>query len=155
MGMRAEVVAPFVAAAVEVLSAETGVEVHRGKLWLETGGIRVNGIAALISLVGRVEGLVMLNLDTRSCLALVSAMIGEEQQKLNELVQSAVAELCNVIAGKAATKLSRLGMETNITVPSLIIGNDVTISILRLSRLVIPLEAQLGKLELHLALKEG
>ncbi len=154
MPLKVETIAPFVTAAADVVRAETGMPVRRGKLWMEDGGIKVNGVAALISLLGQIEGLVMFNMATTTCLAFVSSMMGEDQTELDEMAQSGIAELCNVIAGRAATKLSNAGLFTDISVPSLIIGKDVTISILRLSRLVVPLETELGTLEVHLAIKE-
>jgi len=45
-------------------------------------------------------------------------------------------------------------MFTDISVPSLIIGRDVTISVLRLTRLVVPLDTEMGIIELHLAVRE-
>lgn len=154
MAIKLELVAPFVTAAAEVLHAETGTDVSRGQLRLDTGGIRVNGVAAMISLLGQVEGLVMFSMASDTCRALISRMVGEEFEELNELVQSGIAELSNVVAGRAATKLSNAGMFTDISVPSLIIGRDVTISVLRLTRLVVPLDTEMGIIELHLAVRE-
>jgi len=152
--VKIEFLNPFVTAAAEVLRAEAGVSIKRGNLSLESSGITMKDVATMISLVGDVEGMVIFSMPKAMCLALVSQMVGEEFSELNELAQSGVAELGNVIAGRAATKLSASGFATDISVPTLIIGNGATIATLRIQRLVVPLQTEFGTMEIHLALRE-
>ena len=154
MSVALELVNPFIAAAAEVLRTETASEVKRGALALERSNITATEVTTLLSLVGDVEGMVMLGMSENTAKAIVSRMMGEEFSELDELVQSGIGELGNVISGRAITKLSASGYTTDISVPTLIIGRGATVSTLDIQRLVVPLEADFGLISLHLALRE-
>ncbi|MHB0877690.1 MAG: chemotaxis protein CheX [Anaerolineae bacterium] len=154
MTVAVELVNPFIVAAAEVLRTETASEVRRGALALERSNITAMEVTTLLSLVGDVEGMVMLSMSSGTAVAIVSRMMGEEFPELDELVQSGIGELGNVISGRAVTKLSAAGYTTDISVPTLIIGRGATVSTLDLQRLVVPLEADFGLIQLHLALRE-
>ena len=154
MTLKPELINPFLVAASEVLLAETGSEPRRGKLALERSAATTQEVTALLTLVGQVEGAVLFSMDTATALALVSRMMGETFTEFDELVQSGVGELGNVIAGRAATKLSESGLECSISVPTLIIGRGSTISTLDFQRLMVPLETDVGAFRIDLALRE-
>ncbi len=81
--------------------------------------------------------------------------MGEKFDVLNELVQSGIAELGNVITGQASMRLAEAGFESNISTPSLIIGRGASISTLAYPRLVVPLTTKIGSLTIHLSLREN
>lgn len=93
-------------------------------------------------------------LDARVACAMASAMMGEEFSALDELVQSGVAEVGNVISGRAMMRLAEMGLETQIAPPVLLLGQDTRISTLSLPRLLVPIELSYGTIEMHIALKE-
>ncbi|MHB0875720.1 MAG: chemotaxis protein CheX, partial [Anaerolineae bacterium] len=107
----------------------------------------------LISLVGDVQGSVMYSMPTSMALGLVARMMGEPFEEFDELAQSGIGELGNVITGQAATKLSQTGITVDLSVPTLIIGRGATISTLDFQRLVVPLDTDLGTMHIHLALR--
>jgi chemotaxis protein CheX len=82
-------------------------------------------------------------------------MMGEGFQELSALAQSGIAELGNVITGRASMKLSQAGYEATISPPSLVLGANAAISTLDTPRLVVPLESQFGPVHIHLALRPG
>ena len=86
--------------------------------------------------------------------ALAAAMMGQEFETFDSLAQSGIAELGNVITGRASIKLAEAGFQADISPPTLIQGKAVTISTLDFSRLVVPLTTDLGELTVHLALRE-
>lgn len=146
---------PFVEAASEVLRAECGVEVIRGNISLQKSAMTTDDITVLISLVGQVQGVVLFGLARETGLRLVSQVMGQEFTTLDNLVQSGIAELGNVIAGRATVKFSQAGMEANISPPTLLIGKGTTISTLDFSRICVPLETEIGMVTAHLALRES
>ena len=145
---------PFVTSAAEVLRAEVGIEVKRGNLTLSSSATTSSDVSTLVNLVGDVEGLVLYSMPVEMCLSIVSRMVGQEFQEFDELAQSGIAELGNVISGQAATKLSNAGYEAQISVPTLITGRGVTISTINFQRLIVPLQTDVGSMEIHLALRE-
>jgi chemotaxis protein CheX len=154
MAVKTEIIGPFVAAAAEVLHAEAGVAVRRGQLSLASGSIITRDVATIVSVVGQVEGMVLYNLSFPMCLALVSRMVGQEFDQFDGLAQSGIAELGNVMAGRAVTKLSAAGFVADISVPTMVIGQRTQVTAPNLQRLVVPLETEVGGLEMHLALRE-
>lgn len=145
---------PFIDAANEVLLAEADVQTQRGNLSLHKSALTTNDITVLISLVGQVQGVVLYGMSIPTGLALVSGMMGQEFTEFDNLAQSGVAELGNVITGRATIKLSQAGFASNISPPTLIQGKGVKISTLDFSRIVVPLVTDLGEITVHLALRE-
>ena len=143
---------PFVEAASEVLKAEVGTEVRRGTLSLQKSAMTTDDITVLISLVGQVQGVVLYGLSKETGLGLVSKITDQEFKEFDSLAQSGIAELGNVITGRASVKLSHTGFESTISPPTLMIGAGATISTLDLPRLIVPLEGPPGKMVIHLAL---
>ena len=145
---------PFVQAAVEVLKAEMEEEAVRGEITLQKSSLTSDDITVLINLIGDVYGVVMYGMSTKTCLNLVSKILGQEFTEFNTLAQSGVAELGNVISGQATIRFSEAGYKSNISTPTVLNGNGVEISTLDFPRVVVPLETQFGILTVHLALRE-
>lgn len=146
---------PFVEAANEVLGAEVGVRLTRGALTLQKSALTSDEVTVLISMVGQVQGVVLYGLSVATGLALVSRMLAQEFAEFDGLAQSGVAELGNVITGRASIKLANAGIAAEISPPTVVQGRGVTISTLDFSRIVVPLASELGQLTVHLALRES
>jgi chemotaxis protein CheX len=146
---------PFVNAAFEVIHTETNITAERGDLSLERVPYRTEDITVVIGLVGAVEGTVFYSMNIQTALCLVGKMLGDEVREMNQLAQSGISELANVITGRASVLLSESGYEATISPPALIIGKDAIISTLDFPRLVVPLILDKGALKIHLALREG
>ncbi len=146
---------PFLEAVSEVIKAETGSEAIKGDLTLDKTAYITDDVTVIIALVGSVEGMVMYSLSNDTAIKIVSTMMGESFQEFDSLVQSGVAELGNVITGRASVKLSQTGYESTISPPTLIIGSGSQISTLDFPRLVVPLRTNQGDITVQLALREG
>lgn len=146
---------PFIEAAFEVLNAEAGISAQRGALGLEQSEYRTDDITVILALVGAVEGTVYFGMSEETAIALVSKMIGENILTFDSLAQSGIAELGNVITGRASVKLSGAGYEATISPPTLLLGKGATISTLDFARIVVPVAFDKGSMNIHLALREG
>jgi chemotaxis protein CheX len=146
---------PFVEAATEGLQAECQVTVTRGSLSLHKSAITANDVTVLISLIGQIQGVVLYGLSTSTGMALVSRVLGQEFSEFDSLAQSGVAELGNVITGRATVKLSQTGISANISPPTLILGKGLTISTLDFARVLVPLATDSGEVIVHLALRDS
>lgn len=146
---------PFVEAANEVLNAEVGVKLTRGALTLQKSALTSDEVTVLISLVGQVQGVVLYGLSTKTGVAMVSRMMAQDFTEFDGLAQSGVAELGNVITGRASIKMANTGVAAEISPPTLIQGQGITISTLDFSRIVVPLTCELGQITVHLALRES
>jgi chemotaxis protein CheX len=153
--MRTELVNPFLLAAGEVLASEAGVKVSRGPLSLERDVYETDHVTVLVSVIGEVWGMAFYGMSQDTAKGILSRMLGQEVTAFDELAQSGIGELGNVITGKATTKLAEQGYNANISVPTLIIGKGSRISTLDIGRLVIPLQTELGVVRLDLALRDN
>jgi chemotaxis protein CheX len=146
---------PFVGSAHETLSLELHETIGRGDLRLENGSYQTDDLTVIISLIGAVDGTVFFSMSKETARQVASILMGEKFDSLDKLAQSGIAELANVITGRASMKLAEAGYESNISTPSLIMGKGATISTLDYPRLVVPLTTSAGPLVIHMALREG
>ena len=144
---------PFIEAAVEVLKAEVDANITRGQLSLHKSSLTTDDITVLINLIGDVFGVVMYSMPTATGLNMVSKMMGQEFTQLDTLAQSGVAELGNVISGRATIKFSQAGYKADISTPTVLLGQGIEVSTLDFPRIVVPLDTGLGMMTVHLALK--
>ena len=145
---------PFVEAAAEVLEKEVGAKVQRGSLSLQKSALTSDEITVLLSLVGQVQGVVLYGLSIDTSLKMVSKMMGQEFSEFDNLAQSGIAELGNVITGRATVKLSKEGFDSEISPPTLVQGQGLQISTLDFPRVVVELKTEMGNIIVHLALRE-
>jgi chemotaxis protein CheX len=82
-------------------------------------------------------------------------MMGQKCTDFDNLAQSGIAELGNVITGRATIKLEEAGYKSMISPPTMIAGRGVKISTLDFSRIVVPLKTNQGDIMIHLALRES
>ncbi|MHB1415596.1 MAG: chemotaxis protein CheX [Chloroflexota bacterium] len=152
--MNVDLMNPFVDAALSVLEAEVGPPIERGPLTLQRSTFAGQDITAVVAVTGQLQGLVLFGFAKSTALALVSAIIGQEFQAFDDLAESGVAELGNVITGRAAMSLADNGYQAKIAPPLLLSGKGARISTLDITRLVVPIETRCGRVELQLALRE-
>jgi chemotaxis protein CheX len=145
---------PFVEAATEVLQVECQLNATHGNLSLQKSALTTDEITVMLSLIGEVQGVVLYGLSIPTALSLVSRMMGQEFSTFDNLAQSGIAELGNVITGRATIKMSQTGISANISPPTLILGNDISISTLDFGRIIVPLTFETGVMVVHLAIRE-
>jgi len=151
--MKVEFVNPFLEAASEVLDSELGGEALRGTLRLQKTAVTTDEVTAVVGVTGTLQGLVLYSMSQATALRIVSRVMGQEFEKFDALAQSGIGELGNVITGRAGVLLSEAGYPSNITPPALVLGEGTMITTLDLVRLVMPLETDLGHLEIQVVLK--
>jgi chemotaxis protein CheX len=146
---------PFVDAAVEVLKAEAKANISKGTITLQKSALTSDEVTVLINLVGQVQGVVLFGMSEKLGMNIVSLMMSQEFTEFDNLAQSGVAELGNVISGRATVMLSEAGYKSTISPPTMIKGKGVQISTLDFPRIVVPLTCELGEMVIHLALRES
>src|SRR6266852_1586858 len=151
--MKVEFVNPFLEAASEVLEAELGGEALRGTLRLHKTAVTTDEVTAVVGVTGTLQGLVLYSMSQATALRIVSRVMGQEFEEFDAIAQSGIGELGNVITGRAGVLLSEAGYPSNITPPALVLGEGTMITTLDLVRLVMPLETDLGHLEIQVVLK--
>jgi chemotaxis protein CheX len=152
--MNVKILNPFLEAAAEVLKAEIGISPVRGALSLQKSSLATDQVTVLISIIGQIQGVVLYGMSKQTSLAFVSRILGQEFTEFDNLAQSGIGELGNVVSGKATVNLSNAGFKATISPPTLIIGQGAQISTLDFSRVVVPFDTDLGRMVVHLAVRE-
>jgi chemotaxis protein CheX len=153
--MKAEFINPFLQAATGVLESELGAAPERGSIGLQRSAYTSNEVTAVVGVTGSVSGMVLFSMGESTARGMVGVMMGQEFPEFDALAQSGIAEIGNVITGRAAVLLAEAGFPSDLAPPMLIIGKGTMLSTLDVQRLVIPLDTQFGLIEVQVALKEN
>lgn len=141
--MDARYINPFIASICNVFETMCGLRVTIGKPMIAPGKREQTDVTALIGFSDEAAGSVALcfGLDIASKAA--SAFAGTEITPEHEDFGDALGELANMVAGGAKSKL--VGFHVNISLPSVVIGEDQHISASRsCPRLIIPCSTDAG-----------
>lgn len=152
--MRVEYINPFVESAAYVLREVASLEVVRGTPTLKSSVFPAPPITVLLGMVGDVKGQVIYGMGRETGLALVSRMMmGASVTEFDEVARSAIGEVGNMVTGMAATKLEKLGAKVSISPPTVIMGNQMEISAIKTKVIVVPLETELGLIEINIGVE--
>ncbi|MFZ3171838.1 MAG: chemotaxis protein CheX [Carboxydocellales bacterium] len=152
--MKAEYINPFIVAAREVLGVEINSPVELGPMSLENDALMQKEVKVHLGITGGLEGMVFYGLSIKTACELTSIMLDEKIEVMNEIVQSAISELGNVISGAASSLLEQVGYNTEITTPTVVIGAGAVIKTVSLKSLLVTLTTNIGDLVLLVALRE-
>jgi chemotaxis protein CheX len=152
--VRVEFVSPFVQAAREVVESEIGGETQRGNIRLDKSASTTDEVTAVVGVAGSVSGVVLFSMSEETARAIVSRLMGQEFPEFDSLAQSGIGELGNVITGRAGVLLAEAGYPSNLTPPALLVGKGTMVTTLELNRLVLPLQTEVGRLEVQVVLRE-
>ncbi len=152
--MRVEYINPFVESSVSVLKEVLGLQVKRENVSLKAKAIPILDIAVIVGLVGQVEGRVIFDLTKKTALNIASKMNEETLTEFDDLAKATITELGNMITGRAVTRLSELGYKFDVTPPAIFSGQNMEISDINIEALVVPIETELGRVEINVALRE-
>jgi len=151
--VKVEFVNPFIQAATEVLESELGGESQRGALRLQKSAVTTHEVTAIVGVTGMVRGLVLYSMNEATAMAIVSRTMNQEFREFDALAQSGIGELGNVITGRAGVLLSEAGYPSNLTPPAVVVGKGTLVTTLDLNRLVLPLETDVGSLEVQIVMR--
>lgn len=109
---------PFLESSVFVIEQVCQVRPSLGKLRMETINYEENIIWLQIGVIGDIEGDLVFGFPRQVALKMVSGMMGGYAvTEFDEMSQSAISELGNMISGNACTMLFNQGVKIDITPP--------------------------------------
>ncbi|CAM4473288.1 chemotaxis protein CheX [Paenibacillus typhae] len=118
--MKAEVINPFLESARIVIEQVIQVSPSTGNLGIKDIELIDNHIWIQVGMTGQLSGDIIFGLEEHVALKMVSAMMGGYPiAEMDEMGQSAISELGNMISGNASTILSNQGVSVDITPPKL------------------------------------
>lgn len=151
--MKADIINTFLSAAKEVLEMETGLCGVRGEISLASSKWTSQEITVILSITGDIKGTLLIGFSGDTAMQLTGLMLGEKVKKVDDMVVSGVAEMGNVIAGRALAKIEVMGYTADVCPPMVIQGQGASISTLERSRIQIPLNSEVGLIELSVAIE--
>lgn len=151
-GMNAEHINPFLIASTKILKDMCFVDSKIGKPYIKNTEFTEDTLVILIGITGEIRGQVMIAFSNEVACNIASKMIMMPVSQLDELSNSAICELGNMILGNTATIFSTQGIEIDITPPTLCMGN-VSFSNNYTQNICIPLIYEDGKIiEINIAI---
>ena len=124
--MKSVDIEPFIQSSIHVfeqfqMSCQNGVqdyESHSG-----------SDVLTMIGITGDIRGQVYIRIPVTVGLRIASAMMGGmEVTSLDQMAQSALLELSNMICGNAMITFTEKGYSLNITPPTLVVGKAIEVS---------------------------
>ncbi|OYT72116.1 MAG: chemotaxis protein CheX [Armatimonadetes bacterium JP3_11] len=152
--MKAEYINPFISAAMNVFQMMVGITPQKGQLSARKGIFTSQQCNIVLGVTGQLEGQIIIGMSIFTADKIASKMLGTTIRTFDELAASAIAELGNMISGAALTELAARGIQCNLSPPSLIRGTNVRISTLEIPTLVVPLQTEMGDVEINVGLCE-
>jgi len=154
--MQVEYINPFIESVCAVFSTMLRSEVKRGDVGVTGNARGPREMTALIGLSGEdVCGTVALSLPTNTALAMVNRLLGADTRVIDETVSDGVAEVVNMIAGGAKSKLSGDGTPIALSLPTVIRGNGHAVDYPSGAKWIeIPFAGDLGSFSLRVTLQK-
>ena len=155
--MNIEYINPFIEASQTVLQQIASIEAKLGKVYLKESPYRSDNILVLVGLTGSIRGQAVFSMSKSLAMNIASRMMfGMPVTELDEISKSAISELTNMILGNAATLLYNRGKIVEITPPTLLMGDNMSISSSRMKTVCVPLILDNdGVIELDISIEGG
>lgn len=122
--MKAEHVNPFIISVCKVVKDMCMLDLKIGKPSVREDQYSQDASIIKLGLVGNLSGTVVLNLEHSTALEIVSKMMMMPVAAIDEIGQSAISELGNMIAGNAATVFASNNILIDITTPDYCLGSE-------------------------------
>lgn len=100
------------------------------RMLLVKNSVESLGILINLGIVGDIKGNIVYNIEGENGKKIASKMMmGLPVEKLNEMAQSALSELSNMLTANASINFSNIGVNVNISTPTLMYGQDIKIKL--------------------------
>lgn len=128
--MDAKLVNPFVDAFTTVMPQIGFPEPKRTGMSVRDKHAVSRGVSVIVGFTKQLRGNVVYNMSEDTAKFIASTMMmGMPIAEFNDMAQSAISEMSNMLTANAATNLSGMGLEVDISTPSLSIGQNFQVKI--------------------------
>lgn len=119
---------PFVESFATVIPQLGFKGVRKGNLSVKGKDLVCSGVIIIVGIVGAIKGNVVYTMDIESAKKIASTMMmGMPILELDEMGKSALAELTNMLTATAATCFSKVGISIDISTPTLLYGENISV----------------------------
>ena len=150
--MDVKYVNPFIESFGSVMPQLGFTDIKKGNLSVKGQELVNSGVIIVIGIVGAIKGNVVYCIDLENAKKIASTMMmGMPVNEFDEMAQSALSELSNMLTATAATCFANEGVEIDISTPALMFGSNITIKMSSNQVLCVQLLANGIPLEINLA----
>ncbi len=152
--MDARMFSPFIEAVFQVLPGLGINEVERGGLALKEKLQATNEVTALVGFSRDLQGNMAISMSEDTAMKMASIMMmGKSVTTLDEMAQSAITELANMLASSAITAYDENGLMVGVSPPTLITGKNLFCIVSQVKALAVEFYTETGPLEISIGLE--
>jgi len=120
---------PFINAVVKAIETMLGDSAERMAPSVKKDNIPQGDISGIIGFASNnIYGSVALSFPTATAVLVFNKMMGESLTAINDDVRDIVGELANIVAGGAKKEFAEMGLSFDISIPTVVMGNNHTIT---------------------------
>jgi len=112
------------------------------------------GMFITIGVTGKIRGQILYRLDNISALKLSSLMLNTNFTVIDEMAQSALSELTNIISGATLSSEAFGKLDIDIFPPTVFQGSKISLNALKMDVIQIPFSFNGGILDIFLAIED-
>jgi len=122
-------VEPFLESFRHVMGQFGFASIRTGNLSKKGKELTGSGILLIVGIVGELKGNLVYIISPESAKKIASAMMnGTPVPQLDSMAKSAISELTNMLAAHAATGFSKIGVHIDISTPTFLQGESISIT---------------------------
>ena len=153
--MDVKLVNPFIDAFTTVLPQMGFPTPQRTGMTVNNQNAVSQGVAVIVGFTKEIRGNVVYNISEDTAKFIASTMMmGMPVESFDEMAQSAISEMSNMLTANAATNLTALGLEVDISTPSLTVGSDFQIKISNEQYLCVVMDVSGHQVEIDIAVQQ-
>lgn len=139
--MDANLINPFINSVTTILPQLGFQSVSRKGLSLGKKNLKLNGIILNLGIIGEKQGNVIYNVNEDTAKKIASTMMGGIQiEKLDDMAKSAISEMSNMLTANSSIGLSNLGIEVDISVPTMAYGTNIDVEMSKDQVIYVPFD---------------
>ncbi|ABR46480.1 CheC domain protein [Alkaliphilus metalliredigens QYMF] len=123
--MEVKYINPFVQSFINIMSQIGFEDPKKIGASVKTSNLNGSGIMVIVGIMGAIKGNVIYGIDEDSAKKIVSTMMGGvEVTELDDMAQSAISELANMLTAHSGIVFSQSEINIDISTPTLMHGSD-------------------------------
>lgn len=146
---------PFIDSFINVMPQLGFGDIKKGSVSVKGKDLTGSGVIIIVGIVGQIKGNVVYNIGLDDAKKIASTMMmGMPVTALDEMSQSALSELSNMLTASAATSFSDLGITIDISTPTLLHGDNISVKMSSNQVLCVQLFADNHPIDINIAFEQ-
>lgn len=146
---------PFIESFTKVMTQMGFGNVQIGKLSVKAREIYGSGVLVVLGIMGDITGNVVYMIDSEDAKKIASTLLmGTPVDKLDDMAKSALSELTNMLTANAATAFFYIGTIINISTPTMLLGENLSVTMNSVPVLCIQLLADNIPIEINISFEK-